>query len=341
MFSKFFFALMLAIAVGMTFAWPGQGDGGAETTVVAGPDDSLFKLALAHGTTVEAIMRANQLTSTDAVLVGRTLRIPVVAGRAGSGDGDGSDDSVAVAAAADLAPVGAGSVTGATDPVTGAANPTTSFSATTAGAVSADGTYTIQPGDTLHRIAARHGTTVEALMRYNGMTSADTIFAGRTLRLAGAAGVGGAGDAPAMDAVAAAADAAAADPPLLPPADAAPYRWGRQIIIDLSDQTVTAYEDGAALRTFIASTGKPSTPTPVGHFAIYSRYASQDMSGPGYWAPGVPYVQYFTGDYALHGTYWHTDYGTPVSHGCVNLQTPDAEWLWRWASIGTGVVVQW
>jgi len=65
------------------------------------------------------------------------------------------------------------------------------------------------------------------------------------------------------------------------------------------------------------------------------------MSGPGYWAPGVPYVQYFTGDYALHGTYWHTDYGTPVSHGCVNLQTPDAEWLWGWASIGTGVVVQW
>ena len=63
------------------------------------------------------------------------------------------------------------------------------------------------------------------------------------------------------------------------------------------------------------------------------------MAGPGYYLPNVPYTMYFYQGYGLHGTYWHHNFGTPMSHGCVNLATPDAEWLYNWASVGTLVNV--
>lgn len=63
------------------------------------------------------------------------------------------------------------------------------------------------------------------------------------------------------------------------------------------------------------------------------------MSGPGYYLPDVPYVMYFYRGYGLHGTYWHNNFGVPMSHGCVNLRTEDAAWLFDWASVGTPVTV--
>jgi lipoprotein-anchoring transpeptidase ErfK/SrfK len=48
---------------------------------------------------------------------------------------------------------------------------------------------------------------------------------------------------------------------------------------------------------------------------------------------------YFYKGYGLHGTYWHNNFGTPMSHGCVNLSIPDAEWLYYWAPLGTSVKV--
>jgi lipoprotein-anchoring transpeptidase ErfK/SrfK len=44
---------------------------------------------------------------------------------------------------------------------------------------------------------------------------------------------------------------------------------------------------------------------------------------------------YFYDGYGLHGTYWHSNFGTPMSHGCINLTIPDAEWLYYWADVGT------
>ena len=58
-----------------------------------------------------------------------------------------------------------------------------------------------------------------------------------------------------------------------------------------------------------------------------------------YVTPGVPHVQYFYGDFAIHGAYWHDNFGTPVSHGCVNVTPADAEWLYNWMSYGTLVNV--
>jgi lipoprotein-anchoring transpeptidase ErfK/SrfK len=55
------------------------------------------------------------------------------------------------------------------------------------------------------------------------------------------------------------------------------------------------------------------------------------MSGPGYYLPNVPYVMFFYKAYSLHGTYWHNNFGQPMSHGCVNLRTEDAQWLYEWS----------
>ena len=64
------------------------------------------------------------------------------------------------------------------------------------------------------------------------------------------------------------------------------------------------------------------------------------MTGPDYSLQDVPYVMYFYKDYGLLGTYWHNNFGTPMSHGCVNLQTNDAKWLYNFASVGTVVRVR-
>lgn len=114
---------------------------------------------------------------------------------------------------------------------------------------------------------------------------------------------------------------------------------GRWIDIDLSSQTVYAYEDKTIVNSFLVSTGTWAHPTVSGQFQIYAKYPSTLMVGPDYYLPGVPYTMYFYEGYALHGTYWHNNFGTPMSHGCVNLRTPDAEWLYYWADVGTLVNV--
>jgi lipoprotein-anchoring transpeptidase ErfK/SrfK len=114
----------------------------------------------------------------------------------------------------------------------------------------------------------------------------------------------------------------------------------KTIVIDLSDQTLTAYENELTVYSTLISSGTARTPTPIGQFAIHSKIRSQTMSGPGYSLPNVQFVSYFYRDYAIHGTYWHDNFGHPMSHGCVNLRTIDAEWLYGWAPIGTSVFVR-
>ena len=114
---------------------------------------------------------------------------------------------------------------------------------------------------------------------------------------------------------------------------------GRWIDVDLSEQRVTAYEGATPVRTFIVSTGTADHPTVTGQFRIYVKLVATDMSGPGYYLPDVPWTMYFYRGYALHGTYWHNNFGTPMSRGCVNLRIEDAKWLFDFASVGTLVNV--
>ena len=113
-------------------------------------------------------------------------------------------------------------------------------------------------------------------------------------------------------------------------------RW---IDVDLTHQTTYAYEGNTLVNSFVVSTGTWQYPTVTGQYHIYVKYRYKDMSGPGYYLPNVPWTMFFYQGYALHGTYWHSNFGHPMSHGCVNLSIPDAEWLYNWASVGTLVNV--
>lgn len=119
--------------------------------------------------------------------------------------------------------------------------------------------------------------------------------------------------------------------------DWSPGLWPQRIEIDLSDQQLVAYEGDLAVWRAGVSTGKDRFETPTGTYAVYGKLLYDDMTGDlqgeEYDVRKVPYVMYFYRGYALHGTYWHNQFGTGVrlSHGCVNLSMDDAEWLWNWA----------
>ena len=123
---------------------------------------------------------------------------------------------------------------------------------------------------------------------------------------------------------------------IIPPGVGGDERW---IDVDLTNQRLYAYQGTELVNNFLVSTGVWNTPTVTGQFQIYAKYLAADMIGPGYYLPNVPYVMYFFKDYGLHGTYWHNNFGTPMSHGCVNLRTEDAAWLFDWAGVGTTVFV--
>lgn len=129
-------------------------------------------------------------------------------------------------------------------------------------------------------------------------------------------------------------------PPIVPP-PAAPHEideW-RWIDIDLSEQRLTAYENGEPINTYLVSTGLSRTPTVKGQFRIWITLRYDDMSGPGYDLKDVPYVMYFYQGYGLHAAPWHNNFGNPMSHGCVNQTMEDAAWLFEFAEVGTLVNV--
>jgi lipoprotein-anchoring transpeptidase ErfK/SrfK len=154
-----------------------------------------------------------------------------------------------------------------------------------------------------------------------------------------------------------AAPAAAKPVPVVKPAPApakanpkpvaAASRGGKYIIIDLSDQWLYAYEGNTLVYDAGVSTGKDGFNTPPGTFAVYAKIRSQTMEGnlggEYYKVPNVPHVLYINGGVAIHGTYWHNQFGTGVrrSHGCINLPLWAAAWIYDWAPMGTPVTVRW
>ena len=182
------------------------------------------------------------------------------------------------------------------------------------------GVHVVQAGNTLFSIARQYGTTVSAIQAANGLAGS-TIYVGQRLTIPGAGSV-------------------PVNPAPQPPATPSPHgalgeKW---IDVNLTAQRVTAYEGTTAVYSALASTGTWRTPTVVGTFQIYVKYVATRMTGPGYDLPNVPYTMYFYRGYGIHGTYWHNNFGTPMSHGCVNLSTPDAQWFFNWAPLGTKVV---
>ena len=122
----------------------------------------------------------------------------------------------------------------------------------------------------------------------------------------------------------------------------------KRILVDRSEQKLYAYEGDTLFLEVSISTGRDLTPTPRGVFTVYRKTPSRYMQGPlhgisdqYYDLPGVPWNMYFTEEGgAIHGAYWHEEFGTPWSHGCVNLPLEAAETLYYWTPLGTQVTVR-
>lgn len=134
---------------------------------------------------------------------------------------------------------------------------------------------------------------------------------------------------------------AAADvarPHAVPPPALVTHPQERWIDVDLTTQTLVAYQGPQPVYATLVSTGRgpAGTPnaTPPGLHRVWVKLLASDMANittedgnQRYSLEDVPYVQFFDSAVALHGTYWHGDFGHPHSHGCVNLSTLDARWL--------------
>jgi LysM repeat protein len=193
---------------------------------------------------------------------------------------------------------------------------------TAASSISSSGSvHVVQKGENLYRIALRYGTTVQALASANNLASTSLIYVGQKLVIPGG-GLATATSSPASSSSSVSAPTA-----------------GKWIDINLATQGLVAYEGQRPVYWATVSTGTARTPTVKGRFRIYSKYRSTTMSGPGYRYTNVPYVMFFYRGYSMHGTYWHNNFGYPMSHGCVNLRTSDAQWLYNWAPVGTLVVI--
>jgi lipoprotein-anchoring transpeptidase ErfK/SrfK len=121
----------------------------------------------------------------------------------------------------------------------------------------------------------------------------------------------------------------------------------KKIVVNLKEQRLYAYERDAEVFSCRAATGtyfkdketgedKDYTTTP-GTWSVFRKTPSQHMYGgavgddESFDLPGIPWVSYFTtSGIAVHGTYWHNDFGAPRSHGCVNVTSENSKWVWRW-----------
>lgn len=121
---------------------------------------------------------------------------------------------------------------------------------------------------------------------------------------------------------------------------------GRWIDVNLAEQTVSVYDNNKLVFATLASTGIDPFYTRPGLFQIYEKKVSETMSGAFaadksdyYYLEDVPWTMYFDEARALHGAYWHSIFGYPRSHGCVNLSIADSHWLYNWARVGDYVYV--
>lgn len=127
-----------------------------------------------------------------------------------------------------------------------------------------------------------------------------------------------------------------------PPKVLGDSNFAKKIYVDLSNQMLYAYEGDSLIYSFLVSTGKWGK-TPTGVFNIWGKFRYTKMSGGStalhtyYYLPNVPYVMFFENDqvagsrgFSIHGTYWHENFGHPMSHGCVNMKTSEAALIYEW-----------
>ena len=308
--------LAMALALILALAAPAFAQGAIIHVVQRG--ENLFRIALRYGVTVDALAAANGLNNVSRIYVGQRLVIPT-GGTTGAPTPSSGIHIVKRGENLFRIALRYGVTYQVLAAANGIANPNHVYvgqrlvipgHGSTPSPAPSGQTYTVRPGDTLSAIALRFGVSMWTLAQVNGIHNPSLIYVGQVLRIPS-------GGSPA------------------PPAPSPAPTGGRWIDVNLSAQRVTAYVGNTPVRSTLASTGLSATPTPTGQYRIYVKYVSTLMTGPGYYLPNVPYTMYFYRGYGLHGTYWHSNFGRPMSHGCINLPTPEAQWLFNWASVGT------
>jgi lipoprotein-anchoring transpeptidase ErfK/SrfK len=198
--------------------------------------------------------------------------------------------------------------------------------------------YVVRRGDTLSAIALRYDTTVTAIMRANGIKTARSIWAGQRLVIPAASGPA----APASVSDPSAQAAAGRLPSVVPVR-------GKAIFVSIRQQRMYAYSNSRLIYRWTVSTGLPGRNTARGNFRVQSKYAEAWSS---IWQLRMPYWMgiYDVGTYenGIHALpinrngqkLWSGLLGSPASFGCVILSTENAATLYRWASIGTPVIIR-
>jgi LysM repeat protein len=298
--------------------------------------ETLNLIARRYGTTYTAIASANNLSNPNFVYVGQRLVIPINGPSASAG----STTVYVVCRGDTLRTIAArhGTTVSVLASLNGLRNPdfiwvgqrlkvpSSSAAPASPSSQSSSVVHVVQRGEFVASIARKYGTTSSAIITANNLINPSLIYVGQRLTIPAA------GTSPSNS-------GSTSNPPS--GTSAAGEKW---IDVNLSTQTLRAYVGNQVVYTALVSTGISRYPTPTGTFWIQRKYTYDDMTGGSaargdyYYLPDVPYCMYYYAGYALHGTYWHSNFGTPMSHGCTNLSTPDAEWLFYWAPIGTKLV---
>jgi len=199
--------------------------------------------------------------------------------------------------------------------------------------------YTVQRGDTLLAIALQFDIEVQEIISANAIANPSQIGAGQQLIIPGAGDSAGNSGGEARQ-----SDASPASAVPAPPAQA-----GKIILVDISDQQLYAYTDGALTHQFTVSTGRANS-TPLGRFQIRAKEDSAWSNIWAFWMPDWMGFSYYAngaenGFHALPvsssgKTLWEDQIGAPVSYGCVVLLPQDSIQLYQWAEVGTPVEIQ-
>jgi LysM repeat protein len=263
------------------------------------PGENLYRIGLRYGVSWLAIVEANHLTNT-VIYAGQQLVIPTTSGPATPAP----PADPAAAPAPTAAP---------TQPPAPSPDP------------AANGTYTVQPGDYLSRIAQQFGVPVAELAAINHLADPSRIYPGQVLVIPGGGQM-----------------------PAAPPAPAGAGA-SKQIVVDLSEQRMYVYQDGALIWTFVVSTGEPGRGTAAGTFSVLNKIDNAYGATWNIWMPnwlGIYWAGSLqNGIHALPilpggGRLWDGYLGTRVSYGCVILGIVDAQTLYDWAEVGTPVIIQ-
>jgi LysM repeat protein len=209
--------------------------------------------------------------------------------------------------------------------ISGSGGVQTSSASRTSTSAGGGTTYTVRRGDTLSSIAARHGTTVNAIVQANSLANPRLIYAGQRLRIPGGGGMAST-SAPAATSGA------------------------KRIVVDLSEQRMYVYQGGQLIWKWVVSTGRAGMGTAVGHYRVQNKIPNAYAST---WNLQMPYWLgiYWAGSLqnGIHAlpimsngqTLWAGYLGAPASYGCVILGTENARTLYNWAAVGTPVDVVW